>query len=107
MPDSISGDNQNLAMILGEMRGQQREMVHTMNNLSAKFDGLAREVIGLGPLATEVAEMRTRLAVLEKAHERQEGGKGALMAVLKSPSIAWLVGAAVTAWAILTGRLHA
>lgn len=47
------------AMILGEMRGQLREVVHGLNNLSGKFDGLSREVIGLGALAKDVIELKT------------------------------------------------
>jgi hypothetical protein len=46
------------AMILGEMRGQLREVVHSLANLSGKFDGLSREVIGLGSLAQSVVELR-------------------------------------------------
>lgn len=46
-------------MILGEMRGQLREVVHGLNNLSGKFDGLSREVIGLGALAKDVIELKT------------------------------------------------
>lgn len=47
------------AMILGEMRGQLREVVHSLANLSGKFDGLSREVIGLGALAKDVIELKT------------------------------------------------
>jgi hypothetical protein len=47
-------------MILGEMRGQLREVVHGLNNLSGKFDGLSREVIGLGVLAKDVIELKSR-----------------------------------------------
>lgn len=49
-------------MILGELRGQMREMVHGLNNLSSKFDGLSREVIGLAALAKDVIEIKTQLA---------------------------------------------
>jgi hypothetical protein len=52
-------DNSTHAMILGEMRGQLREVVHGLNNLSGKFDGLSREVIGLGALAKDVIELKT------------------------------------------------
>jgi hypothetical protein len=49
-------------MILGEMRGQLREVVHGLNNLSGKFDGLSREVIGLGVLAKDVIELKAKQA---------------------------------------------
>lgn len=100
MPDQQSQD-----MILGEMRGQLREMVHQMNNLSAKFDGLSREVIGLGPLAVDVAELKLRVAALSDEKNRREGAAGVAQAIMKSPALGWLVGAAITAWAILTGKV--
>ena len=53
-------DNSTHAMILGEMRGQLREVVHGLNNLSGKFDGLSREVIGLGVLAKDVIELKAK-----------------------------------------------
>lgn len=57
--DSVPEDASH-AMILGEMRGQLREVVHGLNNLSGKFDGLSREVIGLGVLAKDVIELKTK-----------------------------------------------
>lgn len=90
------------AMILGEMRGQLREVVHSMNNLSGKFDALSREVIGLGSIAAGIVDLQTRVKVLEDSHNRHEGATGAWSTILKSPAIGWLVGAAITAWALLT-----
>lgn len=101
-----STENQSQDMILGEMRGQLREVVHTMNNLSAKMDGLSREVIGLGVLATEIADIKTRLSLLEKTDNRREGAAGVVQVIMRSPALGWLVGAAITAWAILTGKVH-
>lgn len=126
MPDSRpparAGSND---MILGEIRGQQREMVHVMNNLSQKMDALSREVIGLGPLAADVAEVKVRIGTLEREaaaaaevaalevkvnaleteRNRREGASGLLLAILRSPALGWLTGAAITAWAILTGKV--
>ena len=56
MPDKVEDTSH--SMILGEMRGQLREVVHSLANLSGKFDGLSREVIGLGSLAQSVVELR-------------------------------------------------
>lgn len=61
------------AMILGEMRGQLRELVHSQNNLSSKFDGLSREVFTLTALATDIADMKLRLKVLEEKGQQQTG----------------------------------
>jgi hypothetical protein len=100
-------------MILGEMRGQLREVVHTINNLSVKFDGLSREVIGLGPLAADMAEMKllaaaqtARIAELEGDRDRREGASGIVALILKSPALGWFVGVALPAAAILSGKVH-
>lgn len=96
----------NQDMILGEMRGQMRELVHTVNNLSTKFDAMTREVVALGPLAVQIAEIRAEVDLLKAARAQQAGAAGVVAAILKSPAIGWLVGAAITAWAVLTGRVH-
>lgn len=72
------------AMILGEMRGQLRELVHSQNNLSAKFDGLTREVITLTALATDIADMKLRLKVLEERGQQQRGAASLVDWVFKN-----------------------
>jgi hypothetical protein len=94
------------SMVLGEVRGQMREVVHSMNNLSMKFDGLSREVVGLGILAGAVAKLELKVAALEVEKNRRDGASGFAGLLLKSPALGWLVGAAVSAWAILTGKVH-
>lgn len=79
----------NTAMILGEIRGQLRELIHGTNTNSAKLDALDR-----------------RVGKLESGEARREGATGALSAIMKSPTLGWLVGAAISAWAILTGKVH-
>lgn len=64
------------AMILGEMRGQLREVVHSMNNLSTKFDGLTREVVGLGPLAGDIVDLKARVLKLEAEKNQRDGAVG-------------------------------
>lgn len=98
--------DQSNAMILGEMRGQLREVVHSVNGLSARFDGLTREVIGLGPLATDINDLKTRIAALEATKNRDEGARGLGTLLLKSPVIGWLVGFGATVWAVVSGKAH-
>lgn len=93
-------------MILGEMRGQLREMVHSVNNLSTKFDSLSREVIGLGALASDIGELKAKVAALEAEKNQRDGATGVIGIILKSPTLGWLVGAGVSAWALLTGKVH-
>ena len=96
----------NQDMILGEMRGQLREVVHSVNNLSSKFDGLSREVIGLGAFVTDIAALKADVAGLKRDRDQRDGAQGLLGLILKSPALGWLVGAAISAWAILTGKVH-
>ena len=79
----------NTAMILGEIRGQLRELIHGTNTNSAKLDALDR-----------------RVGKLESGEARREGASGVLAAIMKSPTLGWLVGAITTVWAVATGRLH-
>ena len=79
----------NTLLLLGEIRGQLRELIHTGNNNSTKLDALG-----------------IRVAALETERNRREGASGLIQSFLKSPAIGWLVGAAISAWAILTGKVH-
>lgn len=72
MPDATP-DDISTAMLLGEMRGQLRELVHGQNNLSAKVDGLSREVITLTALAADMADIKMRMKVLEETRQQQAG----------------------------------
>ncbi len=92
-------------MLLGEMRGQLRELVHSVNNLSMNMTALSREVIGLGPLAADIVDIKGRLLAIEKIEQQRVGANGLAAVILKSPALGWLVGAAITAWAILTGKV--
>lgn len=98
MSESLNQD-----MILGEMRGQLREVVHSLNNLTQKFDTLSREVIGLAGLGAEMMDMRARLAILETDRNRRDGALGAADMVIKSPMLGWVVGAIATGVAFING----
>jgi hypothetical protein len=77
------------AMLLGEIRGQLRELIHTTNNAGQKLDALS-----------------LRVSKLEAEHNRREGASSVIATILKSPALGWLVGAIITAWAVLTGKVH-
>lgn len=96
----------NQDMVLGEMRGQLREVVHSMNAMSEKFDRLSREVIGLSTLAADMAELKIRVTALETERNRRDGATGIVQAIVKSPAIGWMVGGATFVWTVLTGRVH-
>ena len=99
MADSVSQD-----MILGELRGQVRELVHSVNNLNGKFDALTREVVALGPLAADIAEIKTRLTKLEESDHRQSSAVAVVRIILTSPIVLSLLMLAGVVWATMTGK---
>lgn len=101
----MSTSPENTDLIIGEMRGQLREVVHSVNNLSTKFDALSREVMALATFATELGKLQAKVDLLEQQKHRTEGATGLLGTLLKSPALGWLVGAAITAWALLSGKV--
>ena len=93
-------------MMLGEIKGQMRELIHNVNNMATKLDALTREVVSNSSLPGKVKELDERVTVLEGDKNKRDGASGMVANIMKSPAIGWLVGAAVSAWAILTGKVH-
>lgn len=92
-------------MMLGELKGQMREVVHTLNNMSMKLDGLSEKVIADQHLPAKVAEIERRVTDLEIDKNRRDGAMGLGGWLLHSPLVGWLVGAGITAWVMLRGKL--
>lgn len=85
MPDQPLPEVTGLAVMVGEMRGQLREVVHTLNNVSSKIDGLSREVISMGPIAADLAEVRGEIKLvraevdsLRSDRDQRKGATGML-----------------------------
>ena len=103
---------------IGELKGSVKaiekyihEERHGVNNLSQKVDGLAvsigRDIAAVkAEIEVKIEAMGSRVGVLEAVRHQQAGASSVLLAILKSPAIGWLVGAAISAWAILTGKVH-
>jgi len=88
-PPAIENIDTGIALLLGEIRGQMRELIHSTNTTGMKIDALA-----------------ARVSALEAEHNRRQGASNVLQTFLRSPALGWFVGAAVSAWAILTGKVH-
>lgn len=86
---------------LGEFRGQLREIVHNLNNLSAKIDGLSNTSARHHDLPEEIAALRLRITALEVAEHQRAGAINLGSLLLRSPMLGWLVGAAVAVWAFV------
>jgi uncharacterized protein YoxC len=116
-----SGHNGTLDEIsqkIGELTAYTHEHRHGVNNLSAKFDALALDIvkrvealdtkmtIRIDEVVTSLTARNEALAhrveSLERERERDRGMRGALDWVFKSPLIGWLValiGFVVAIWA--------
>lgn len=100
----------NTFLVLGEIRGQLRELVHTSNNNGTKIDAMTAR-IGAVEMVTSRFEsilsafeqVAARVDALEKVRDQQDGAAGMLNTIMRSPAIGWLVGAAVTAFALVKG----
>lgn len=92
-------------MMLGELKGQMRELIHNVNNMSMKLDGLTREVVGAQDLPHKVDALDRRVTELETDKNRRDGAMGFGGWLLKSPIVGWLVGAALTAWVLIRGKI--
>lgn len=102
----VNGEQGNPDMILGELRGQVRELVHSVNNLNGKFDSLTREVVALGPLAADISEIKQRLTKLEATNNKQSGAAEILRIILTSPVVLSGLMIAAVVWGALSGRFH-
>ena len=92
-------------MMLGEMKGQMRELIHNVNTLSAKMDSLTERVVGAAGLPGRVKELEDRVAVLEADKNKRDGAMSIGGWLLRSPLIGWLATAAVMLWAVLKEKM--
>lgn len=99
----------NTLVMLGEIRGQLRELIHTGNNTAQAVQALGERVGKLERMDGRVNQLELlapRLAALELDRGRREGASGVVAAILRSPAIGWMVGGATFLWGVLTGRVH-
>lgn len=106
MAGRASNSADDTLLILGEVRGQLREIIHAMNNQAQKNDAVADKLAKLEGVPAQLKNIDTRLTALETDRHRRDGASGLLVMILRSPALGWLVGAGTTVWAFLTGRLH-
>ena len=104
-----------ISLKLGELTAYTHEHRHGVANLSMKMDGLsldvAKQIAALeAKMTVRLDESHTslssRITALEAERNRRDGATNILGLVLKSPAIGWLVGAVISAWAILNGKVH-
>lgn len=85
-------DADNQAMLLGEIRGQVRELIHNQNNTSMRLEA-------------KIDKLTERVGELEVLAGEQKGASNLWQLLLKSPVVAWLFAAGVMLWAAIKGKL--
>lgn len=96
-------DDPNTILILGEVRGQLREIIHDMNNQSAERATMARQLAKLESVPDRLGAIETRLNALETDKHRRDGAMGFGSWLLKSPLVGWIAGAGIAVWAYVRG----
>lgn len=97
MTDS-SGDIHALALALGELKGQLRELIHASNNTATKVDGIAERVFAWGDLPGAVAKLEKRIDALEADRDRRDGAIGFGAAILNSKAFGGVIVVLVAAY---------
>src|SRR3546814_16302581 len=88
-----------MSMTLGELKGQMREIVHQLNNMSSKMDAISHEISKNSGIPEEVEKLKLRVAALEEKESKREGAMGLGVWIMRSPLIGWLAGAGLAVWA--------
>jgi hypothetical protein len=107
MADASENTGQ-MMMLLGELRGQVRELVHGINNLrrdvgtaldrTAATQGL---VSAVADIKADVAALDARVTALEAAEHRRTGAIGLSAWVFKTVPFAAFGGGLVAAWKVM------
>lgn len=93
-----------LAVKVGEISGQLREVIHSVNNMAQKVDGMTERLL-TAPTTADFEKLSKRVDALEAEQHRSDGAKGLGLAVLKSPAVGWLVGILAAALAAIKGGM--
>jgi len=93
-----------LAVKVGEISGQLREVVHSVNNVAQKVDGMSEKLL-TAPTQADIQSLAARVALLEAEKNRTDGAKGVFAAVMRSPMAAWAAAIIAAIWGAFKGGL--
>lgn len=91
-------------LLLGEIRGQMRELIYNLNNATAKIDVLTEKVIATAALPGRIEKLEERVTALEADRNRRDGAMSFGGWVIRSPLVGWLAGAGLALWMLLKGK---
>ena len=103
MPTSQNNDILGMKGDLGELRGQMREISHSVNAMSSKLDAIAIASAQQHNLPDELAKLKERIVALEVAEHNRDGAISFGSAVMKSPIIGWLAAVGAIIYTRLKG----
>lgn len=89
-----------LAVKVGEISGQLREVIHTVNNMAQKVDGMTERLL-TSPTTADFEKLSKRVDALEAERHRNDGAKGVFAAILQSKAFGLIVTALLSAAAAL------
>lgn len=95
-------DMHTLAVKVGEISGQLRELIHNQNNMAQKIDGMTERLL-TGPTAEDFAKLHARVDKLEAERDRNDGAKGVFAGILKSPVAAWIAAIVAAVFGAIKG----
>jgi hypothetical protein len=87
-----------LAVKVGEISGQLRELIHQQNNMAMKLDGLTERML-TSPTRSDFEKLEQRVEALEAERHRNDGVRGFVLGLMRSPVAAWLAAAIAFAYA--------
>lgn len=96
---------QSMGLMLGELKGQMRELIHNVNNLSAKLDAIALQAARNSHLPEEIDKLKSRVTILEGKENQRTGAINMGGWLMRTPLIGWVATAAIAAWAFLSGKV--
>src|SRR3546814_7912574 len=73
-----------MSMTLGELKGQMREIVHQLNNMSSKMDAISHEISKNSGIHEEVEKLKLSVAALEEKESKREGAMGLGVWIMRS-----------------------
>ncbi len=100
----MTSQHDTTSMLLGEIKGQMRELIHNLNNATTKIDVLTEKVIAAAALPARIEKLEERMTALEADRNRRDGAMSFGGWVVRSPLVGWLAGAGLALWMLLKGK---
>lgn len=99
-------DDTNTSMLLGELRGQLRELIHSVNNRAQENAHIFKTLAKLEDVPEQLEKLNDRMAALEADKNRREGAINLGGWIMQSNAVVYLIMAAGAVYAYVKGVFH-